>query len=230
MLKEDLFEHFQNHFDDASVFAVTVCGFKMRTSEQIDGIKLGKWHRGKLRTTENILNNEIASRKLSPPFYSFSVQGAYFFADTKKLKELKGFDEIYSPFLMEETDLAYRALKKNWKIIYEPKCRAWHQIGSSIKSVAGNSRVKMISTRNQLIFTWKNIHSPNLLVSHFLFLFLRLIMFNLVAWRGLLRALPNIGAVLKKRRHEIQSSVKTDNEILKYFDQCYRTGCGGGQH
>ncbi|MGH8015763.1 MAG: glycosyltransferase, partial [Candidatus Zixiibacteriota bacterium] len=106
-LKEDCFEHFQEHFENDKVFAVTICGYKMGTSEQIDGIKLGKWRRGKLRATENLLDDDIARLKLSPPFHSLSVQGAYFFADANKLRELNGFDEIYSPFFLEETDLCY---------------------------------------------------------------------------------------------------------------------------
>ncbi len=221
-LDEDIFEHFGVHFSDPSVFAVTICGFKMGTAEQIDGIRKGLWHHGKLRSTENFFDSDIQRLKLTPPYRSLSVQGAYFFADTEKIRSLNGFDEIYSPYLYEETDLCYRALKRNWKIIYEPKCRGAHQVSATIKSAAGIFRVKTIAARNQLFFTWINIHSPKLLTSHFLFLFLRLITLNVVVWAGLMRSLPQIGTVLRKRRLEKQHSVIGDNEILEFFRRYYR--------
>ncbi len=222
ILEEDIFEHFGVHFNDPAVFAVTICGFKMGTSEQIDGIRKGLWRHGKLRSTENYFGCDIARLKLAPPYRSLSVQGAYFFADTKKIRILNGFDEIYSPYLYEETDLCYRALKRNWKIIYEPKCRGAHQVSATIKSAAGAFRVKTIAARNQLFFTWINIHSPQLTISHFLFLFLRLITINVVAWTGLMKALPLIGTVIRKRRIEKQNSVISDKEILEFFKRYYQ--------
>ena len=214
-LDHDIFNHFQKHFENPNLFAVTICGYRMYTQEQIDGIKIGKWHRGKLRTTENLFDNDIERLKLKPPFNSFSVQGAYFFADTAKLKQLNGFDEIYSPYFMEETDIAYRALKKGWNITYEPDCRAWHQVSASVKSAASKFRIKTISARNNLFFTWKNIHSSRLIWSHLLFLVLRLLTLNIVEWTALIKALPMVGVILKKRRLEIQNSVRSDEEIMR---------------
>lgn len=222
ILDEHIFEYYGIHFNDPSVFAVTICGFKMGSSEQIDGIRKGLWLHGKLRSTENFFDSDISRLRLTPPYRSLSVQGAYFFADTNKLRELNGFDEIYSPYLFEETDLCYRALKRNWQIIYEPQCRGEHQVSATIKSAASVFRVKTIAARNQLFFTWKNIHSTNLMASHFFFLFLRLITFNLVVWTGLIKALLQIVAVIKKRRTEKIVAVRTDSVILRDFAEYFQ--------
>ena len=140
----------------------------------------------------------------------------------KKLKELNGFDEIYSPYFFEETDLCYRALKRNWKIIYEPKCRGEHLVSATIKSAASVFRVKTIAARNQLFFTWKNIHSSKLMVLHFFFLILRLMTFNMVVWTGLIKALPQIGTVIIKRRAEKKAAIKADCEILREFKEYFQ--------
>ena len=192
-LEAEYFSHFSGHFDDPDLFAVTTCGFAYGSQQQIDGIKNGFWRKGFLRFSENYFDEAIRSAGLTPPYLSFNIQGAYFFADAAKIHQLGGFDELYSPYIYEETDLAYRALKRDWKIVYEPRCRAYHQVSSSLRSVAGRFRIKRVSCRHRLLFTWKNIHSQRLLWAHFLFLALRLAGLNVAEWAGL-------GGALKRAR------------------------------
>lgn len=222
-LSEDFFDHFAGHFDDPNTFAVTTCGYRYGSDEQIDGVKLMKWRRGLLRVTENIVNDKLPNNLADlGPLWSASVQGAYFFADAAKVGELRGFDELLSPFVFEETDMAYRALKRGWRIVYEPKSVAYHQVSQSL-GVFKRRRVRLIATRNRLIFTWKNIHSPVLLVSHVLFHMLRLLSLNPTIWRSTFMALKNVRRILAARKREKQQSMVDDRALLKQLDRFHRS-------
>lgn len=216
-LAPDYFSTFSGYFEGERVFALAPCGFDYGTGRQIDGIKRGTWKNGFLRFTGNIFNDQLPP---AGPFLSFSVQGAYFFCDAAMFRELGGFDEIYSPYIMEETDLAYRALKRGWKILYGPEFRARHKVGSTVKSKV-SMRAKIISSRNRLIFTWKNIHSRRLLLGHFLFLALRLAVLNIVEWAGFLKALRLLPQVLPRRAAALAQASVGDEELLAGYAEYF---------
>jgi GT2 family glycosyltransferase len=206
------FETFSDYFNDAGVFSLAPCGFSFYDGRQIDGIKTVSWKKGFLRFTGNIYN-ECLEKK---PYLSFSVQGSYFFVDRRKFETLGGFDEIYSPYVMEETDLAYRALKKGWKIVYGPEFKAYHRVGSSINSKTSR-KTRIISARNRLIFTWKNIHSTSMLAEHFMFLAFRLLGCSPVLWRGFLAALKMRARICSARAKARTEAVRTDRELLNFY-------------
>lgn len=84
--------------------------------------------------------------------YTAYLSGANALVDTAKLKELNGFDEIYSPFSSEDSDLSTRAWLLGWKCYYEHSSVCFHQVSGSIKK---NIRSKLVSTvyyRNRFIF------------------------------------------------------------------------------
>ena len=58
--------------------------------------------------------------------------------DKKKFMEIKGFDELFSPFYWEDVDLSYRIWKRNWQILYEPNSVAHHQVHGTINSNSFN--------------------------------------------------------------------------------------------
>ena len=82
--------------------------------------------------------------------------GCCFLARRSVLIELGGYNEIYSPFMWEDTDLGYRMGKKA-KICYEPGAVAYHKTASTIPRAAGRARVRYVSTRNKFLFFWLNI-------------------------------------------------------------------------
>ena len=167
-LAEDFFANFNEYFDNPDTYAVTVRGFQWQTREPLDGIKVGQWRRGNLRVAKNVFLEEDSDATLWWPW--FTVQGAYFFADVEKTRSLGGFDELLSPYIFEETDLCYRARMRGWQIYYDHRAVAWHDHSFTLNSTAKKDYLRQISIRNQLIFVWKNIQSPRLLISHGIFL------------------------------------------------------------
>jgi len=212
-LEPDYFASFSAVFNDEAVFALSPCGYSWYDNKQIDGIKTVDWKGGFLRFTGNIYNETL---KPEAQYLSFSVQGAYFFADRAKFNELGGFDELYSPYIMEETDLAYRALKRGWKIIYGPQFKGYHRVGSSINSKTSR-KTQIISARNRLVFTWKNIHSTHMLVWHFVCLAVRMLGLSPVQWRGFFGAVGLLGAVREARSRAKAQAVLTDRALLDFY-------------
>jgi GT2 family glycosyltransferase len=137
--------------------------------------------------------------------------------------DLGGFDELMAPFIFEETDLSYRALKRGWKIYYEPRCQAWHKHSSTIASVSSEHRRKIISYLNRMIFVWKNIQDPGYLTSHFLYIFFRLLIFpSRTMWIAFTSALKLLSQIRAKRKIEKLRQVLNDREIFKSFKLYYK--------
>ncbi|HEX8545756.1 MAG TPA: glycosyltransferase [Cytophagaceae bacterium] len=220
-LEEYYFNFFNDYFAQNHTFAVTTCGFTYEGRKDLDGIKTGRWKRGLSRVTGNIYNREIESKHLTRPYLSFSVQGAYFFADAKKVKELGGFDPLLSPYIYEETDLAYRALKRGWRIYYEPRCIGYHAVSSTLNKTPSFQK-KVISHKNRMIFIWKNIHSRKLLLSHFFFLFIKLGCFNKAYWKAFRICLSNLDEIKAKRKVEKGVSVVRDTQLFFNFPNCFK--------
>ncbi|MBL1407808.1 glycosyltransferase family 2 protein [Sphingobacterium faecale] len=80
------------------------------------------------------------------------VSGANSVYDTNKLKELRGFNPIFSPYYFEDDDLSFRAMQKGWKSYFIKEAICFHLGSSSIKSAAKKRKIKRIYFRNKLIF------------------------------------------------------------------------------
>lgn len=203
-LEPDFFQTTLKYLRD-DVFAVACCGYTAYpkvpdTREQLDGLKLFHWERGYPRFTKKVYNKQIDMNK---EYECFGTQGAYFFMSRKWFDELGGYDTILSPYLLEETDLIYRGLKRGGKVIYASDTQPRHKCGGTIQSNT-NPYTKYLSKRNRIIFAWKNIHDNKLLLSS---IFWTLIRPNFKAIYECIKVLPEI---LRKRRAERKHIIISD--------------------
>jgi GT2 family glycosyltransferase len=180
----DYFTYYSSYFDQPDTFAVTTCGYYYDSRLPLDGIKTVDWARGMLRMNRNIFNEQINRSRVPPPYRSICVQGAYFFADAAKVRQLHGFDELLNPYIWEESDLSYRAVKRGWTIYYEPRCVGYHRQNTSINKVSTPFTKLKIGQRNRIIVIWKNIHYRPYLLSHAFFMLLKVITLNRVYIAG----------------------------------------------
>ena len=97
------------------------------------------------------------------------AEGGSALFDAKKMKELKGFDEIFSPFYWEDIDLSWRAGQKYWKVLFYPSIKVEHFHESTIAKYNDKERVSVIALRNQFLFTWKNLECGSMLSDHILY-------------------------------------------------------------
>lgn len=79
------------------------------------------------------------------------LSGANALVDAKKLKELSGFDEIFSPFSSEDFDLSLRAWQLGWKCYYEHQSVCYHHVSGSTKTQIKSNFIKKIYYRNRFL-------------------------------------------------------------------------------
>lgn len=90
------------------------------------------------------------------------LSGANCLLDRKKLLELNGFDEIYSPFYSEDLDLSFRAWRLGWNCYYESKATCIHLGSHTTKTFFQKAFVKQIYFRNRMLFHAIHINRKDL--------------------------------------------------------------------
>lgn len=81
------------------------------------------------------------------------ISGCSLFVSVNMLKEIGLLDKRYFMYY-EEADLAIRARRKGWRIIYVPTSRVWHKHASTVKKYSRLSEYYI--TRNHLLFALKD--------------------------------------------------------------------------
>lgn len=150
-------------FTDDKVFAVACQIFfsdpgKLREET---GLTQAWWQGGKLRVRHR---TDPAIHETYPCFYPGGGSSAF---DRGKFLELGGFDPLYHPFYLEDTDLGLLAWKRGWKVLYQPRSVVFHEHRGTIGKKFSAEYIASTLKKNFLLFSWKNIHEPRKLLSHF---------------------------------------------------------------
>jgi len=209
VFKENFLTPLLDHISDKDLFAV---GSKMLSFE-------GKFEKGanipKFRFGYLWLKTKEVD-KLTPSIYI----GTHGLFRKEMFLELRGFDEIYSPFYSEDLDLCYRAWEKGWKVIVEPRSVIYHKHMATINKFFDRNYILKINARNHFIFLWKNLTSKRLITEHILFLPLLLIGAVLISkpyyLSGFVDALKLLLRGEIKQLMEKNLNLK-DEEIFKLF-------------
>jgi len=204
------------HFIDNKVFAVSCKIIDWDSTRLRDGGKVGLFRRGFFSCVKNY---DINSYKSNQEYTSFYASGAAMAMHRKKFLELDGFDELFAPFYSEDTDLSYRAWKKGWKVLYEPRSIVYHRPGTTIKKTYGWFYIRMIAQKNRLLFVWKNLEDPLMLVEHFVQLVIRLsfwiLSFQIWELAGFLMASSKWREILCYRRKSNSKEYLSDREVIR---------------
>ncbi|MBM3774965.1 MAG: glycosyltransferase [Acidobacteria bacterium] len=202
--------------DDEGVFAVS-CQILFPESKvrQETGLTQGWWEDGMLRVRHRI-DRRVAAR--FPCFYGGGGSCAF---DRPKLLELGGFDPLFEPFYLEDTDLGYLAWKRGWKVYYEPRSVVHHEHRATIGRRFRPEQIAAVLSKNFLLFCWKNIHEWRRLLAHFGFLYAGALVSlvlgdvpgraNLAALWGAVRQLPQ---ALRSRARARRLALLSDTEAF----------------
>jgi GT2 family glycosyltransferase/glycosyltransferase involved in cell wall biosynthesis len=158
-------------FDDETVFAVSsqIYFWDAEKRREETGQTRGFLKLGFLQ----VVHDEPAqSGRARPVLYAGGGSSAF---DRAKFLALGGFDELYQPFYWEDTDISYRAWKRGWKVLYEPRSVVHHKHRGTIGKTYDKRFTDKAINRNQLLFMWKNFTAPELLLLHPLVLLGRLV-------------------------------------------------------
>lgn len=132
-------------------------------------------------------------------------------------EELGGLDNLFNPFYEEDVDLGYRATKRGYINIFEPRSKVEHykEIGVIAQNYS-QTKVARVAQRNQLFLIWKNIHDHKMIRQHLIYLAKRLIT-QPKYWLVFLSAFIHLPAILSERRVEKKAAKLTDQEVLTKF-------------
>ncbi|GEM_PF-1778715 len=131
---------------------------------------------------------------------------------------LGGLEVMYRPLYWEDTELGYRAWRRGWRSLLEPRASALHQRRAWIGRRFGDAYANEMFLRNALLFVWKNVHDPGMLAEHLVYVCARLARElpsgEATMCRAALRALALLPRALQRRWAERRRGDLGDREIL----------------
>lgn len=142
------------------------------------------------------------------------LSGANALIDAHKLKEIGGFNEIFSPFYCEDFELGIRAWRLGWKCYYHHASICIHDHSSTTKNYKTKNWVKAIFFRNRMMVHAIHLQSLSLFfwqlqicISDFLF---RWLGFRLFFYKSFWMFL-NKNAQIKASRINMKALMKKYN-------------------
>ena len=147
-LEKEYFKYLLKYFDDSDTFGVMGRIINIHNYTIQDGAKYPELKGEQICGSVNYLPKKLKEieKNWIPSFF---LSGANALIDRCKLQELKGFDEIFSPFYSEDLELSIRAWRLGWNCYYEHKAICRHQTSSTIMSFNKKRKIKIISRRNK---------------------------------------------------------------------------------
>ncbi|MBX4205571.1 glycosyltransferase family 2 protein [Candidatus Microgenomates bacterium] len=187
-----------NDFKDTKVFGVSF-------NEQKTGYTIGKFIDGFI-----IFDGQSPEKTTQETFWISGGSGIF---RRDIWMKLGGFDEkLLSPFYWEDIDLCYRAQKRGYKLLWEPKSIVSHEHESTMSKLS-QKYVSRIRERNQLLFIWKNLTSQRLFRKHIQGLVARIIRHPGYI-KVVFAAITKIGLTLKLKYKEKKESTVSDETIF----------------
>jgi len=182
------------HFKDSEIFAVGCKEKSVKKGRIIySGRGLGNFKRGFL------VHWRAKDQNKTDTLWATAGSMA---VDRKKWLKLGGMDTLFQPAYWEDIDLSWRARKKGWKILFEPKSVINHQHETTNILAFGKKQMKKFAYKNQFLFVWKN-GSVSMLLRHLFWLPYHLLkaLFagDFLFWQGFFTALAQSPEVFKRR-------------------------------
>lgn len=203
-VSENFLESTLKLFEDKKLFGVSL-------NEQEFGPSKGKFENGYIAHEGLPPQNEVSS--------TFWISGGSGVFKRSIWKELKGMDEqIFTPFYWEDVDLSYRALKRGYKLLWDPTALVDHQHESVININNFKKRqLMLIKERNILLFNWKNLTSKKLFAKH-----KRAMLKRAITHPGyfivIYMALKKYKYIKNIRKKEVKTSKVSDEAIFASFE------------
>jgi O-antigen biosynthesis protein len=205
-------------FSDPSVFAVTSQIFFADTKRRREetGKTRARFEQGFFYLWHDGIDPQENTAEWIPVFWAGGGSCAI---DRRKYVALGGFDSLYHPFYVEDTDLSYQAWKRGWKSLLAPASRVIHKHRSTSAKKFGTDYIENTVRKNQYLFVWKNVTDPGMVFEHVL---------NLprihgramlqhpprTEVRAFFRAFRQLPEALRKRLHNLPEYRLTDRDVL----------------
>lgn len=161
-LTDDYFMPLFKYFDeDKKTFGVMGRIIGWDDDEIQDGAKYPSFHGAKIKTTGNYVSLQPGT---NDRLYSMYLSGANAFLDKQKLLQLGGFNELFSPFYVEDYELSLRAWRLGYTCYYDHFAVCRHQVSKSIKAKNKKKYINTIYYRNKLFLHYIHLSGADLLL------------------------------------------------------------------
>jgi GT2 family glycosyltransferase len=124
-----------------------------------DGAKYPFFHGVKFKTSGNYLLSDES--KMQDGLYSMYISGANAFLNREIFLKIGGFNEIFSPYYAEDTELSFRAWRLGYTCLFDYNAVCRHKTSFTIKSTAKKKHVDIIYNRNKMYLHAIHLDFPN---------------------------------------------------------------------
>jgi GT2 family glycosyltransferase len=216
---EDAIAPLVENFAEPSVFAAHCRVFDLSTGRECGTGKVGGFSRGFIRVHQSYV--PAGTDAEAGPLYSMFAGGGSAMFDRLKFREIGGFEPLLSPFYWEDVELSYRAWKRGFTVLYEPRSTTRHSLSSTIGKLKRRS-VRLVEQRNRLAYHWIHLQDRGLMASHIAWVVLLAMTAPLRLNPGFIAsafaALKRLPKIRKRRLEERNSARRTDREVLTIFE------------
>jgi GT2 family glycosyltransferase len=140
--------------------------------------------------------------------------------DRRKFIEIGGFDRLFSPYYWEDVELSYRAWKRGYTVLFEPRSVVSHQVSSTISKLDRRA-VRKVQQRNRLILHWIHLHQEPMLASHLVWVVILTLVsplrLNLTFISSIIDALKLLPEIRQRRLAEKRAALRTDQQVFEVF-------------
>jgi len=158
-LHKEYFKYVLEDFSDDTIFGIGCRIMDYDDENKIqDGAKHPKPYWVTIKSTCNIIPID-ENINILPTYF---VSGACAMYCTAKLKALNGFEELFSPFYMEDEELSVRAWKMGWKCMYEHRAVCYHKLSSTILTYNKKKQIEILHHRNKSYFYYLHLQGIKL--------------------------------------------------------------------
>ncbi|MBI4460431.1 MAG: glycosyltransferase [Acidobacteria bacterium] len=205
-------------FTDHNVFAVSAQIFFSDPAKRREetGLTAGWFQRGFLRV------GHVLDKQITRPYPTFYAGGGSTAYDKEKFLELGGFDSLFEPFYLEDTDISYGAWRKGWKALYQPASHVYHEHRATIGKYFSPAAIHDYLRKNHVLMVWKNIHRWRWLLQHFSYLCGQILLSSLgrktetrATVGSLLSALRQFPQAIRSRRRALLRAAIDDVAVFQ---------------
>jgi|SRR3990170_16519 len=147
-LDPDYFKPLLKYTGRSNVFGVMGRIIGWEDNKIQDGAKYPFFHGVKIKTSGNyLLKNK---EEMRDGLYSMYLSGANAFMNKKHFLAIGGFNELFSPFYVEDFELSLRAWRLGYVCYYDHNAICRHKTSATITSGNKKENIKNIYNRNKM--------------------------------------------------------------------------------
>ncbi len=213
ILEPDYFQPLLKYTAQEKLFAVMGRIIGWDDDKIQDGAKYPMKHGSKLKTSENYL---LADEQLMKNgLLTMYVSGANAFINKTVFCSVGGFNELFSPYYIEDTELSIRAWRLGYSSVYEHFAVCRHKTSSTISTSRRKKEVDIIYRRNKMFLHAIHLDgAPRIIwaIQLFFEIIIQLLLFSSNLLSAFLQFVKNYTAV--KQSRENMKKLSAGNELL----------------